>query len=89
MNWGRDNNDRIELVADRDSYEVGQSAHILVPSPYDEPVMALLTIERGSIIEYEMVEIDGSSDTLVIPIEDAYAPNVYVSLAMVKGMGRR
>ena len=32
--WPRDNNDRIQLVADKQLYEPGDSAKILVPSPF-------------------------------------------------------
>ena len=32
--WPRDNNDRIELVADKKLYEPGDVAKVLVPSPF-------------------------------------------------------
>mgnify|MGYP003379244862 CR=1 FL=1 len=49
--WPRDNNDRMELVADKKLYEPGDVAKILVPSPFvstdTAPVMALISVERS------------------------------------------
>ncbi len=39
--WPRANNDRIELVADKRIYEPGDTARILIPSPFTGPVKAL------------------------------------------------
>ncbi|MCD6520903.1 MAG: Ig-like domain-containing protein, partial [Anaerolineae bacterium] len=86
INWGRWNDDRLELVADKKSYRPGERAHILVPSPYQGPVRALVTIERGGVLEYQVLELNGNSEQLVLPIKPEYAPNVYVSVVLVKGM---
>ncbi|MBN1641874.1 MAG: Ig-like domain-containing protein [Anaerolineae bacterium] len=86
ISWRRENNDRIELIADKREYEVGETAEILVPSPFRGPVKALLTIERGEIIEYRVIEIETNSDILRIPILESYVPNVFVSIVLVKGV---
>jgi len=87
VNWGHDNNYRIELVPDQDVYAPGDVASILVPSPFRGPVTALLTIERGTILEYRVIEIESNSETLRLPIEAGYTPNVFVSLVLVAGTG--
>lgn len=86
VNWGQENTDRIELVADKESYKPGETAHILVPSPYQGTVKGLLTIERGSILEHRVVELEGNSEQISIPIQPEHAPNIYVSVVLVKGM---
>jgi hypothetical protein len=86
VNWRQDNNDRIELVADRDEYNVGDTAEILVASPYQRPVKALLTIERGNVLSRQIVDIRGNSELLRIPITAGHAPNIFVSLILMKGM---
>ena len=87
VNWGRDNNARIDLIADKESYLPGDVASILVPSPFQGPVTALLTIERGSIIEHRVIELASNSELIQVPIEPEYAPNVFVSLVLVSGIG--
>ncbi len=49
VNWRRESNNRIELIADKEEYQVGDVAEILVPSPYSDTVQALITVERGHI----------------------------------------
>ncbi|MBN1249999.1 MAG: hypothetical protein JXC32_20210, partial [Anaerolineae bacterium] len=83
--WRRESTNRIDLVADRDSYEVGDTAEILVASPYSGTVQALITIERGHILETEVRELAGSTELLRIPIEAAHIPNVFVSVVLIQG----
>lgn len=86
INWRRENHDRIDLVTDKKSYDVGDTAQILIPSPYAGPVKALLTIERGHIMEHKLLTLETNSDLIEVPILSEYAPNVYVSVVIVKGM---
>ncbi len=86
VSWRQENNDRIELVADKDEYTVGETAAILVASPYQGPVKALLTIERDHVISHQVVEITGNSQVITLPITAQHAPNIYVSLMLVKGV---
>ena len=86
VNWRRENNDRIEIVADKKEYRVGETAEILIPSPYEGEVHALLTLERGGILSHQLLRLSSNSETVKIPILPEYAPNVFVSLLLVKGM---
>jgi uncharacterized protein YfaS (alpha-2-macroglobulin family) len=86
INWRRENHDRIDLVTDKKSYDVGDTAQILIPSPYAGPVKALLTIERGHIMEHKLLTLETNSDLIEVPILPEYAPNVYISVVIVKGM---
>jgi len=47
VSWRQENNDRIQLVADKRSYSPGETASILIPSPFQGQVTALVTVERG------------------------------------------
>ncbi|MFZ5916940.1 MAG: Ig-like domain-containing protein [Chloroflexota bacterium] len=86
VTWRMDNNDRIDLIADKKSYAVGDVAEILVPSPYQGRVQALMTVERGRIIEHRLITLETNSDVIKLPILPDYAPDVFVSLVIVKGM---
>ena len=81
--WPVRNNDRIDLVADKKLYRVGETARVLVPSPWAAPTTALITIERGGIFEHQVRVLATNSETLSIPIRPAYAPNVFVSVLLV------
>jgi alpha-2-macroglobulin len=73
----------MELIPDQPSYRVGDTARILVQSPFAEPVTAWLAVERGNLVTQQVVRVS-SSDVLEIPITPDFAPNVYISIAAVK-----
>ncbi|MFN8597415.1 MAG: Ig-like domain-containing protein, partial [Anaerolineae bacterium] len=84
--WRQDNNDRIALVADKKSYNPGDVAKILIPSPYQGIVRALVTVERGRILETRVIDLKTNSDVIEIPITPQMAPNAFVSVVIVKGI---
>jgi hypothetical protein len=84
--WPRENNDRMELVADKRLYAPGDTARILTPNPFQGAVNALISIERAGVIEHEVRPIVGSSAVLEIPITEAQIPNIFVSVILVKGI---
>lgn len=84
--WPRDNNDRIELVADKKLYAPGETAKILVPNPFSNPVKALVTVERSGVLESQVVEFTGSSETIEIPVTAAHIPNIFVGVVIVAGV---
>jgi len=80
--WLRENNDRINLVADKGEYRSGETATILVPSPFTGPHWALLTVERGGVLSHEVRQVSGGSLVYQLPITAAHAPNIYVSAVL-------
>jgi len=85
VSWRQMNNDRIELVPDQREYQVGDTANVLVPHPYQGPVQALITVERGHIYRYWVETLETNSEQIQIPITEDLIPNVYVSVVIVKG----
>jgi hypothetical protein len=85
VSWRRENHDRINLISDQNSYQPGETAEILIPSPFAGPHWALVTVERGRIIRHEVVQITSNSQVYRLPIQDGDAPNIYVSVVLVKG----
>jgi uncharacterized protein YfaS (alpha-2-macroglobulin family) len=84
--WRLDNDDRIDLVADKKLYAPGDTARILVPNPFTGTVKALVTLERSGVLEHQVIDLSGSSQTIDLPITSAHIPNVYVSVVLVKGV---
>ncbi len=83
--WRQENNDRIKLVADKNEYKVGDTAEVLIPSPYQGQVKALVTIERGRVIDHQVINLTTNSQVLKLPITDQYVPNAFVSVTIMKG----
>ncbi len=70
----------VKLVADRDNYEIGDTARILLQAPF-LPAYGTVLTNRGGILNHESVEITESQHFLEIPIdESAYLPNLTVSV---------
>ncbi|HET7081791.1 MAG TPA: MG2 domain-containing protein, partial [Chloroflexia bacterium] len=84
--WQQKNNNVVTLVADKSSYAPGDTAHILVTSPFTQAT-GLLTIERGHILSRQIVDLRGPAPVIDVPITDGYLPNVYLGLSMVAPAG--
>lgn len=85
VNWRQENTDRIDLVADKREYAPGETAQVLIPAPF-EGAEALVTLERGRVRDVRRLRLEGNDETIEIPITADLAPNVYVSVVLVKGI---
>ena len=74
----------MDLTVDQEIYQVGDTANILIQLPFEQPVNAWLTIERGTLMEQRVIQLAGGSEVVSIPITADMAPNVHVSIAAVK-----
>jgi len=70
------------MVADKTQYAPGDTARILVTSPFSQAT-GLLTIERGHLKRYQIVNIQGGAPTIDVKLEDGDLPNIYVSLTLL------
>jgi len=82
--WQRYDERRIELVADKPGYAPGDTARLLIKSPLQKGSY-LLTIEREGILEERILDLQGSTDTVEIPIQDEHIPIVYVTISSATG----
>ena len=81
--WQVTNDDTIKLVADKERYEVGDTAEILVPAPFSGAT-GLVTVERGKVITRATHSFPTNSERLRIPITDGSVPNVFVSVVLYR-----
>jgi uncharacterized protein YfaS (alpha-2-macroglobulin family) len=79
-----DNHDRIDLLAEKKSYDVNDVAHFQVRMPFQDAT-ALVTVEREGILSAQVVHLSGKDPMISVPIKDGYAPNIYVSAFVVRG----
>ena len=85
ISWRQTNDRAFSLIADKDMYEPGDTAEILIAQPFKEKVYALITYERGHIYKQEVVQLDGNSTIYKLPITDEMAPIAYVSVTVISG----
>ena len=83
--WFRaSDDDRIDLLPERKRYEAGEKARFQVRMPFAEAT-ALVTIEREGVSEALVQHLSGKEPVIDIPVKGSFAPNVYVSVLVVRG----
>lgn len=70
----------IDLIVDRDMYEPGETARILVQSPIEKG-RYLLTLEREEILEERVIELEGSTEMIEVEVKPEYVPVFYAALS--------
>ncbi len=83
--WARQNSNHLQIVADKESYKPGDVAKVLVTSPYSKPVEALISVERGGVLDVYRQTLASNNQILEIPIAESYVPNVFISVLAVQG----
>ncbi len=86
ISWFSGNDSRMELIPDKQSYEVGETAKVMIKAPFED-AKALVTYERRNMMEKKIIDIKTTSDILEIPITDKFVPNIYISVVAMKGGG--
>ncbi len=69
----------LEIETKKTELEVGQEAEIIVKSPYKK-AKALISVERGRILDYWIREINGNLYDFKFRIKKEYFPDVFVSV---------
>ncbi len=85
--WRDSDDNKLGLVADKKAYAVGQTAKVLIKSPFPS-AEALITVERSGVYTREHRLLKGSMPSISIPITDEFRPNVYVSVLLVRGRSK-
>ncbi|MGD2253973.1 MAG: alpha-2-macroglobulin family protein, partial [Anaerolineales bacterium] len=74
--------EEVTLIPDKETYQPGEVAEILVQSPFT-PAEGLLTVSRSGILYTERFEIQDGTATLEVPIEEAHIPNLQIQVDLV------
>jgi uncharacterized protein YfaS (alpha-2-macroglobulin family) len=81
--YGPSRNDAlVDVRPDRASYAPGQTAHLVVASPFEQAT-ALVTTEREGILEAHVVALRGANTPLDVLVREGHVPNVYVGVSLV------
>src|SRR5207302_2422408 len=81
--WGGQSNKSIQIIADKKSYQPGDTAHLLVMTGVPD-THVLVTTEGRTIQSRQVVKANGQSVMVSIPIGADNQPNVWVSAVFVK-----
>jgi uncharacterized protein YfaS (alpha-2-macroglobulin family) len=82
--FAAEDGDRIDLIPERRRYEPGEMARFQVRMPFRKAT-ALVTVEREGVAEATVREISGKQPVIEVPVKGNHAPNVFVSVLVVRG----
>ncbi len=82
--FGGDNGDRMDLVPEQLTYKSGETARFQVRMPFREAT-ALVTVEREGVLSSLVTHLSGTDPVVSVPMDGAYAPDVFVSVMVVRG----
>lgn len=74
----RSQNEQLLISAEKDSYKPYDRASFAIESTFSGP--ALVTFERGSVINYKLIELTAPLTIFETDIIPEHAPNVYVTV---------
>ncbi|MDR0881941.1 MAG: hypothetical protein LBP55_05305 [Candidatus Adiutrix sp.] len=84
VGWHLDDDDHLTLAPDKGEYKPGETARILVQSPFDQGE-GLLTVERAGVRQSRVFKIESQTPVLEVALTEDEAPNVFVSVLLSRG----
>jgi len=76
------NNATLDITTDKKDVNVGDTAKVIIQSPYKN-AKALITVDRGTVMAYEIVDVTNNVLEYRVPIKAGYAPNMFVSVLLL------
>ncbi len=80
--WEMNKPDQVGLTLDREVYNVGGTANLMVRSPFEGRVY--ISIERDRVLWSRSFDLEGNTGTVALPVTDAMLPNAYVVVQVVR-----
>lgn len=82
--WVPSDSDRIDLLPEKNRYEPGDKAKLVVRSPFAVSTV-LVTVEREGVLDSFVSEVQRDNPVIEVPLKGNYAPNVFVSALALRG----
>ncbi len=82
--WRLENQSKLELVPDKESYRPGDVAKVLVKSPLRD-ARGFLTVSRSGMVSHKALELRGSAEVVEVPISEKHLPELFVGVALARG----
>jgi uncharacterized protein YfaS (alpha-2-macroglobulin family) len=74
--------DGVEIIADKDTFRVGQSAPVMLVSRTPERYV-LFSVEGEDLYNYQLVHLDGTVKLVNLPVEEKHVPNIFLNATLV------
>ncbi|MEW6087483.1 MAG: alpha-2-macroglobulin family protein [bacterium] len=71
--------EKVNLIPEKKYYTENEDIKIMVNSKKKLSTY-LMTVERGDILDYKLVQVSPGSPEIKVPVKEDYYPNVYISL---------
>ena len=82
--WRLENQSKLELVADKESYSPGDVARVLIKSPLKQAV-GFLTVSRGGMVSHRILKMTGNAQVVEVKIPANAMPEVHITAALSRG----
>ncbi|HVJ92812.1 MAG TPA: alpha-2-macroglobulin family protein, partial [Labilithrix sp.] len=82
--WPADERRGVKLEANKKTYDVGETAKVVLRSPFKD-AQALVTVERNGVLWRQVVPIKGPVPIIDVPIRADFYPNAFVSVVALRG----
>ncbi|HWA39979.1 MAG TPA: alpha-2-macroglobulin family protein, partial [Gemmatimonadales bacterium] len=82
--WNDGSRFKLDIIPDKTRYAPGDTATLLIASPFTD-AEAWFTVEREGIIEQRRMRIVDGATRIRLPITERHAPNVFVSVVVMRG----
>ena len=82
--WSDQTQFKMDVVPNKPRYAVGDTATVLLASPFTD-AEAWVAVEREGVILQRRMRLTSGSTTIKLPIAEAYVPNAYVSVIVARG----
>ncbi len=89
VSWRQHNANTLQLTPERTDYSIGDTARVLIASPFQGETQALISIERGDVLHVEQLTLTSNSHVYEFEILPKYAPNIFVSVFLIKPADER
>jgi len=74
--------EKVTVVPDKDEYRPGETATVVVISPF-VPAQGVLTVRRQGVVHLERFVMEESSQTLQVELDDSMVPSVDLAVDLV------
>ncbi len=81
--WAMEDGARILLQPEKKTLKPGEEAVIVVKTPIAGT--ALVTVERNQVHRQFITQLSPENPVIKVPVQDAEAPNIFVSVILVRG----
>jgi uncharacterized protein YfaS (alpha-2-macroglobulin family) len=73
----------VELKTNKQNYQIGETARVLIKSPFPE-AEALVTVERAGVYRSQHIKLRGPTPTFEVPITEELRPNAFIGVHLVR-----